>query len=186
MSADYFDRLYDEKSDPWNFETSDYEARKYDATLSALPRTYYSNGLEIGCSIGVLTEKLSAFCASLVAIDPVEKALGTAAARCANLSVVFAQMSVPGDWPAGQYDLIVLSEVVYYLTLDEVSALARRIQSSLEYKGDVLLVHWTEPTDYPLSGDDAAEAFIKASAAFLRPAYQHRAHSYRIDVLRRF
>ena len=52
---EYFDRMYAESDDPWRFETSEYERRKYAATLAALPRARYENALEIGCSIGVLT-----------------------------------------------------------------------------------------------------------------------------------
>src|SRR4051812_50160637 len=67
IPARYFDELYAGERDPWEFETSAYEQAKYDATLAALPRPLYRRGLEIGCSIGVLTARLAGRCASLVA-----------------------------------------------------------------------------------------------------------------------
>ena len=86
LTEEYFADVYAANDDPWNFETSDYEAEKYAATLNALPRENYANAFEIGCSIGVLTEKLAAKCARLSAVDVSEKALEKAKARCRNLS----------------------------------------------------------------------------------------------------
>ena len=39
-------------------------------------------------------------------------------------SVRFEQMFVPEQWPDGAFDLIVLSEVVYYLSREDVGRLA--------------------------------------------------------------
>ena len=59
LPQSYFDRIYQQNPDPWNFETSPYEAEKYRRTLAALPRKRYMRALEIGCSIGVLTSQLA-------------------------------------------------------------------------------------------------------------------------------
>ena len=109
----YFDDLYAKGIDPWEFATSAYEQTKYSATLEALPRASYESGLEIGCSIGVLTERLAARCKTLIALDIAEAALDAARARCAQLPhVTFERCAVPGEWPTGSFDLIVLSEIV--------------------------------------------------------------------------
>ncbi len=52
----YFDGIYAASGDPWRFASSAYELSKYALTLEALPRERYSHALEIGCSIGVLTQ----------------------------------------------------------------------------------------------------------------------------------
>jgi len=118
----------------------------------------------------------------LVGAGYVEAALDQARARCAHLPQIrFARLQVPRDWPEGRFDLILLSEVVYYLGLADVDALAARVRASLEPGGRALLVHWLGPTNYPLSGDAATERFI-ASAA-LRPARQLRQTEYRLDLL---
>ena len=36
-----------------------------------------------------------------------------------------------------------------------------RSRNSLPKGGSVILVHWTGPTNYPLSGDEAAALFIE-------------------------
>lgn len=186
LSREYFDGLYQSSVDPWNFETSDYEQAKYRETLLALPKPRYQSAFEVGCSIGVLTALLAERCDLLLAADIAAEPLKVAGKRCASLEAVsFAQMQVPKDWPKGDFDLILLSEVVYYLDEGDVACLAQRVIHSLRPSGDCVLVHWTEPTEYPLSGDAAADLFISATSGALALVRQQRFESYRIDVLTR-
>ncbi|MET7243903.1 class I SAM-dependent methyltransferase [Methylobacterium sp. EM32] len=181
----YFDERYAADPDPWNFETSAYERDKYDATLAALPSPRYAAGLEIGCSIGVLTAALAPRCDTLTALDVAEAALDQARARCRDLPAVrLMRAQVPGEWPEGTFDLILLSEVVYYLDAGDVARLAARVRGSLRPGGDVVLVHWTGETHYPLTGDEAADLFIRESRGTLALDRQVRAQAYRLDVLR--
>lgn len=185
MPASYFDALYAGDADPWRFASSDYEREKYAATLDALPRPRYASALEIGCSIGVLTRQLAGRCDALLSLDIVERALDQARERCRDLPHVgFARMGVPGDWPEGRYDLILLSEVVYYLDREDVARLAARVAGALDDEADILMVHWLGPTNYSLGGDEAAECFTAAAASFAHPQAQARTEHYRLDLLR--
>ncbi len=47
-----------------------------------MPREHYALILEIGCSIGVITEKLAGRCDTLVGFDLAAAALDRARARC--------------------------------------------------------------------------------------------------------
>ncbi len=182
----YFEALYAADADPWRFATSNYEKRKYARSMAALARARYGAGLEIGCSIGVMTRHLAQRCETLLAVDIAEAPLMAARRRCAGMpSVRFDRMKVPGDWPSGPFDLIVLSEVVYYLDEEDVAFLARRLEETLAGAGDVLMVHWTGPTDYPLSGDRAAELLIERIASFAQVLTQERTQNFRLDLLRR-
>lgn len=184
LPPDYFAERYAKDPDPWRFATSDYEAGKYAATLAALPRERYAALLEIGCSIGVLTRALAPRCDHLLGLDVAEAALGQARARCADLpQVAFGRMQVPDEWPDGTFDAILLSEVVYYLAAPDVARLAVRVGGSVRPGSDILLVHWTGETDYPLTGDEAAELFIRDASGYARVVRQDRAESYRLDVL---
>ncbi|URD36907.1 nodulation S family protein [Methylobacterium tardum] len=184
LPASYFGERYAANLDPWDFETSDYERAKYAATLDALPRDRYASVLEVGCSIGVLTEVLARRCDALVSLDLAERALERARERCRDLPHVrFELAQVPGQWPEGTFDLILLSEVVYYLDAGDVARLADRVQGCLRPGGEVVLVHWTGETHYPLTGDEAAERFIDGTRAFLRVQSQSRTDKYRLDVL---
>ncbi|AWN46761.1 methyltransferase type 12 [Methylobacterium terrae] len=181
----YFDERYAADPDPWNFADSPYERSKYAATLAALPRAHYASALEVGCSIGVLTAALAERCDALLALDVAEAALDQARARCRDRpGVRLLRAQVPGEWPEGTFDLILLSEVVYYLDTGDVAALADRVRASLAPGGDVVLVHWTGETHYPLTGDEAADLFISGTRDRLAVDRQVRTGQYRLDVLR--
>ncbi len=184
IDAAYFDGLYQADTDPWRFRTSDYEADKYAATLAALRRDHYDTTLEVGCSIGVFTSMLAPRCDRLLAIDGSRTALAAARTACAGQSAVrFEQRMIPGDFPAGRFDLIVLSEVLYYLTAEDLARAAADCVAAQGAGGEMVVCHWLGETDYPLTGLAATEAFVAA----VRPAgYDHEVLAgdiYRLDRL---
>ena len=182
----YFDAIYAADSDPWRFASSAYELDKYAATLAVLPKARYASAFEIGCSIGVLTSALAPRCDALLAVDAAAAPLIEARRRCAELSnVQIERMFVPGQWPNIVFDLILLSEIVYYLCAEDVVRLAARALRSLAFEGDVALVHWTGATDYPLSADEAVELFIETMGRFVRVQRQDRSDAFRLDIVRR-
>ncbi len=184
-SPGHFDRLYARDPDPWRFATSEYEREKYAATMDALPAARFRRGFEIGCSIGVLTRQLAPRCDGLLAVDVADAALRQAEARCEDQPwVEFANMPVPHEWPDEEFDLILFSEVLYYLGVDGIHEAAKRTLKSLSPAGAVLLVNWHGPTDGACSGDEAAELFIGDCRPRLAPALQTRAEKYRLDLLR--
>jgi cyclopropane fatty-acyl-phospholipid synthase-like methyltransferase len=186
LDAAYFDGLYAEKPDPWAFETSDYEARKYDATLAALGDERAARALEVGCSIGVLTRRLAERCDALVATEVSRAALAQAEARCADLdNIDFRLVSGAAEGFDGAHDLIVLSEVVYYWDDADLDAVAASIRATLTPGGRLLLVHYTLETDYPKSGDDAVTALGARLAGFVAGEVSRRAEAYRLDLWRR-
>lgn len=183
----YFETKYAEDADPWGFETSPYEAEKYQATLDALPRERYRSAFEIGCSIGVLTRHLAERADQLLAVDVAQQALDRARTRCAGLPHVrIKRRRVPTEFPDECFDLIVVSEVGYYWSRLELGQALRLMVQHLEPGGHLLLVHWTPYVeDYPLTGDQVHEAVLTATAPTLRPLISRRAASYRLDLLER-
>src|SRR3954463_8269967 len=103
VHAAFFDELYAKDPDPWEFETSEYEAAKYDATIAALEGRHFKTGLEIGCSIGVLTEHLARHVDELLGIDVAEAALARARER--NPGVRFERREIPEEYPSGHFEL---------------------------------------------------------------------------------
>jgi cyclopropane fatty-acyl-phospholipid synthase-like methyltransferase len=182
LPRDYFEALYAGGADPWGFATSDYERAKYDATLAALPARI-GTAFEIGCAIGVLTQRLASRCDRLLAVDLAENALVQARERCASCAnVTIARMRIPAEWPAERFDAILLSEVLYYLSVEDLAGTAARVRESVAPGGCVLLVHYILPTDYPATGDAASEDFIAATE--FAPILQLREAAYRLDLLR--
>lgn len=150
-----FDRVHGRDEDPWNYATSWYERRKRALTLAVLPAEAYAAGLEIGCSIGTLTEELAPRCASLIAIDASGIAVRRAAVRLARYPhVAIRQLVVPEDWPRGTFDLVVVSEVGYYLAPDELAVLWDRVEESLQPGATLVLCHWRHPVEgWELDGE---------------------------------
>jgi SAM-dependent methyltransferase len=155
---DYFDQMYEGNGDPWDFESSAYEQRKYALTMASLPRPRYGSVFEPGCSIGVLTAMLSARCDRLLATDIVPAALDQARARlAAQPHVALEQRAIPEDWPEVVFDLVVLSEIAYYFDASDLAHVIALAMRSTRVGAQLIGVHWRGITDYPLSGDKAHE-----------------------------
>jgi len=184
LDSEYFKDVYDANDDPWNFETSEYEAAKYDATIAALPVNHYKNGLEVGCSIGVLTHRLAQRCSHLLATDVSQKALDAAATRCNDLNnISFQKLSFPKELPEDQYDLIMISEVAYYLSSADWEFAVKKLYNMMKTKANIVLVHWLpEVHDYPQTGDQVHDSFEKLMHDKLTKVFTDRAENYRIDV----
>lgn len=187
LTPAYFDQVYRANADPWDFETSDYEREKYESTIESLPESFYQNGFEIGCSIGVLTEKLAARCQKLLAVDVSDAALQQAQKRCAALpQVQFKKMQIPFEFPTATFDLILVSEVGYYLAASDWQTAVDKIVTQLAANGNVVLVHWTPfVDDYPQTGDQIHDSFKHLTANSLRHLDEKRAETYRLDVFKK-
>jgi SAM-dependent methyltransferase len=180
----FFDALYVANPDPWDFRSSPYERAKYAATVAALADRRYRAGLEVGCSIGELSAYLATLCDSFLGLDIAEQPLQAARARCIALpSARFACRALPADWPDGRFDLIVLSEVLYFLTDADIRQMATLTHASLLPGGRVILVNWLGAEETPQPGDIAAETFI--AQADLALETRARQPLYRLDLLTR-
>jgi len=156
LPSDYFDAMYAGSADPWGFRDRWYESRKRAVTMAALPAARYARAFEPGCSLGLLTTDLAARCDAVVAYDPSRAAVDTARAAVTTRSnVEVRQGSVPKDWPPGTFDLVVLSEVAYYLAPRDLTQLVDRCIGGLAEGGTLLACHWRhEVEDYPATGDE--------------------------------
>lgn len=184
--ATHFQSLYDTDPDPWHFRTSEYEQAKYNKTLEALPARRFGSAFEVGCSIGVFTRLLAPHCDTLLAVDIIEQPLRDARAACADQTWVrFRRMQVPDEWPEGNFDLIVLSEVLYFLSPKDVAKVADSVLTNLDATGLVLMVNWRGRSGDPCTGDEAADLFIERTSTQLELRIQQKEDTYRLDLLGR-
>lgn len=140
--AEYFDWLY-ENDDPYGYRSRWYESRKRALLLACLPRAEYERGWEIGCSNGELTFDLAKRCRYLLATDGAARAVAMARYRteqCRNVEI--RQARHPQDWPEGQFDLIVFSEIGYFMTMPMLQECIQRMQASLLPTGTLVACHW--------------------------------------------
>lgn len=155
VPAEWFERLYREDPDPWQFASSDYEDRKFTLTLASLPRRDYRYGFEPGCSFGVLTARLAMRCGRLLAADVVPDVVDRARAALAGWPhVEVERRAIPEQWPDGPFDLVVLSELGYYFTSTELDTIVDRATDTLGTGGDLVAAHWRGTTDYPLTAEE--------------------------------
>ena len=159
LGREYFEELYARSDDPWNFETSEYEHKKYERTLEALGGSRFGRALEAGASIGVFTEMLADRCDQLLAVDVSERAVAEARKRLSDREHVRVERrTLPEEMPQGPFDLIVDSEVLYYFTREEMLAVLGAFERELAPRGVLLAVHWRRETrTYPLQGDEVHE-----------------------------
>jgi Nodulation protein S (NodS) len=180
----YFDALYAASDDPWQLSSRWYEERKYAITLAMLPRPRYRHAFEPGCSIGTLTERLAARCDAITATDVAATALNHADRRLRaagrRKQVNLMRHSLDEPWPKGDFDIVVLSEVGYYLHAETLRAVLDREHNRLT-GATVVAAHWRHLVeDYPISGDHANQ--IIAAAPGLRRLGSYRDPDVTIEI----
>ncbi len=176
-----FERLYRESPDPWCYRSSSYERDKYAATLAALPKPSHGLCLEVGCSIGVFTSMLAARCDHLVAIDFSLSALRLAEQHLRGVrNVDLLRAAFPEETPPGSWDLVVCSEILYYLRPPALEEAIDWIETQLSYGASVLAVSWRGVgRDEPTTGDRVHDRLARELAAW--HSLDARRDAYRID-----
>ena len=180
-SAEFFERKYRESTDPWNFGSSAYELERYDVTMQALAGRRFRHAFEPGCSVGVLTERLARVCDRVDALDLSPTAVKAAQARCAGLDNVCVRTgSLADPLPGTDFDLIVLSEIGYYLDPGELARCGAALVHQLVPGGCLLGVHWLgQSPDHRLSGDQVHA--VLRSLDGLRLDYSEGRTGFRLD-----
>jgi SAM-dependent methyltransferase len=139
---EYFEKLHATSADPWSLETSSYERKKYKRTLNVLNYRRYRRALEVGSSIGVFTAMLAPLCDEVLAVDISQTAVAVAKERLEEFPhVQIERRTLPEETPEGPFDLIVVSEVLYYWPRNVVLAALQRFEEILIPDGVLLAVH---------------------------------------------
>ncbi len=154
-----FEARFRETIDPWNCARSPFEVWKRSALLHACGPGPFGRGLELACAIGETTRVLAPRCLDLLAVDSSPTAVAEAARRTrARANVRVAVALLPEEMPRGPFDLIVASEIFYYLRERPLRRLLRSIEMSLAPGGRVVVLHHLLPFD------DAATLPTRAQA----------------------
>ena len=185
MTPADFETRYRVDGDPWAYETSDYERRKYDATLRACGQGPFADVLELGSSIGVLSARLAPRCERLVTIDAAATAVDAARRRLAGVTQVELVLGeIPEAIPLGSYDLVVASEILYYLEPPVLRLTLGRLRELTDPGARLVAVHWR-----PAGGErpfTAAEVHTELRAQpWLVSVAAQETDDYLLDVLER-
>ena len=156
LGPGYFDEMYAAAPDPWSMRNRWYEKRKYALSVAILPQRRYGDAFEPGCSVGVLTGMLAPRCDRLLSCDMAAAAVKAAAEHTAFFSnVTVEHRAIPADWPPGRFDLIVMSEFLYYFAGRDLDHIIDLAVTALKPSATLLAVHWRHPVaDYPRGGDE--------------------------------
>ncbi|WP_223162249.1 SAM-dependent methyltransferase [Salinicola halimionae] len=159
----HFERLHAHSSDPWHYDASWYEQRKRALTLAMLTRARYRRALEPGCSVGALSAELAPRCDELLCWDVSASAVAHARRRLTPWPHVRIEQhelsNTPSEaLPTETFDLIVFSELGYYLEPAALQATIRGLKQALHESGELVACHWRHPlADGRMSGDAVHE-----------------------------
>jgi peptidoglycan/xylan/chitin deacetylase (PgdA/CDA1 family)/GT2 family glycosyltransferase len=150
MGREFFEQLFVSSTDPWKY-TTPYEQTKYEQTLSLLPPDRLGKALELACAEGHFTVQLASHVEQLLATDISQIAIDRTAERCVGLEQVqFARLDIARDPIPEQFDLIVCSEVLYYMgSPADLAALALKFAAALTEGGYLLTTHANLVVDDP-------------------------------------
>jgi LmbE family N-acetylglucosaminyl deacetylase/SAM-dependent methyltransferase len=182
---DTLDRLHQREPDPWGVDSRWYERRKRALLLAALPRERFRHALEIGCSTGALTADLAERADRVLGVDRSTTALSAARRRLAEVpQAALADLDVPHAWPdGGPFDLVVVSEVGYFLSPQALDVLVERVSTGLTRDGVVVLCHWRHPVEgWVADADDVHRRFHEGPLPPLQAEYRDRDVEIRVHA----
>ena len=180
-----FDDLFSQSADPWEYDQAPYEQVRFARTIAALGGRRFHSGLEIACAAGVLTERLAQCCDHLIAVDASHKAIEHARRRLQRWPHVDLRVAhMPDQFPGGRFDLIMLSDMLYYLGLRGLIDFVGTALFRTNPGGMVVLVNYLGPMGIAVNGEMAAEAAIAIARLHgWQPTHQERNDTMRIDRL---
>lgn len=167
IDVDGFEALFASDPDPWRYAVAPFESYKRGILLRACGTRRYGRGLELGCANGETTAALADRCLRLTATDGSATALEIARRRNRGRDRArFVQAVLPNEMPSGPFDLIVVSEVLYYLSPEALRRCLLRLGQALAPGGRIVLLHHIVPFD------DAAT--LPACATIMASRFMHR------------
>ena len=179
---EYFDEMFRGNDDPWEFRTRWYEVRKRALTLACLPAARFTCAYEPGCANGELSAELAVRCERLLVSDGSARAVELARSRLAAMPHVEVRHAwLPAAWPSGSFDLIVVSEVGYFLEASALDALAAKMLGSLQVGGWIVACHWRRAIAGCALDGDAVHRRLDARLGLRRLSQLHE-EDFRLDV----
>ncbi|QHD06864.1 SAM-dependent methyltransferase [Pseudomonas sp. R76] len=182
VATPYFDQLFAGNDDPWAFRQRWYERRKRALTLALLTRPRYTSIFEPGCANGELSAELAPRCERLVCCDTAAAAVALAKNRLLGFAHAQVHQSrLPEQWPTEPFELIVLSELCYYLDAEDLHRLIDRALASLTDNGQLLACHWRPAIDGCPQTAEQVHALLQQRLG-MPPVAQHHESDFLLDL----
>jgi trans-aconitate methyltransferase len=148
ITVEGFEQKFRANIDPWDYKQSRFEHRKREVLLQACSHRKHGRALELGCAIGETTRLLAPLCLQLTAVDGSATALAEARRRLPRWAHVrFVHAQLPQAMPKGPFDLIVVSELAYYLPVHQLLLLCEKLSAAVARRGTIVALHHRQPFD---------------------------------------
>lgn len=171
-----FDAMYSGDPDPWDVGGSFFEQRKRAVVLACLRRARYGSAWDPACGTGHLTADVASRCERVLASDTSATAARLARERCAALPVSVSHRALPEAPVDAAFvpDLVVLSEVFYYLSDAVRAATVALVDHLAAPDAELVGVHWDgAPDDAWLSGRGGQHELV---SQLVSRGWTHRIH----------
>lgn len=171
----YFQKLYETSVDPFHNWRNDYEDSKRAQALKLLQKPFYRTAFEPGCGNGALSRDLSTRSGQLTSVDWSADALRAASLHCAGIpNIDFYEMDFPAILPHKTFDLMMVSELLYYFSDMRLKKFFASIPEIVKPGGEVMLIHWRGASDdYPSVGDAVHDEFHKLQTVRHLQVFEH-------------
>jgi cyclopropane fatty-acyl-phospholipid synthase-like methyltransferase len=182
-----FEKLYLERGDIWNYESSEYERTKYRQTMDCIAALRSGNAsvLEVGCSVGVFTELLATQFEQVTAIDISREALALAARGHSRPNTKFVRSDIR-DLPAAcRYDVIVCAEILYYIPKEDAARVVDKLANLLSDRGIVVTVFGVTDSNEARYFEEWSDAFTDQFERLALYDFEDPNRPYRIAAFAR-
>lgn len=187
IDVEGFEKMFAVDPDPWNYATSRFERYKRDVLMRAVGLETYGRGLELACANGENTAVLSSRCLRLLALDASQTAIRLAEARNqGSFRIQFRHAVLPDEMPRGPFDLIVVSELLYYLRPDDLERLLMQLRQAVAPSGRIVFLHHhLDFDDVSIKPRFVTNRILRAFGSRYRLAYRHRNGRFDAIALKR-
>jgi trans-aconitate methyltransferase len=182
-----FEAKYRIDPDPWRTLTDPYESHKRELTLAACGPGPFSSACDLGAGTGVLAAALAPRCDRLLALDGAPTAVAEAQRRLVPFPHAEARVAtLPDGLPTGPLDLVVASEILYYLDNGSFHMVLDWLPNALTRGGCVVAVHWTgSAPDLQRSADEVGTALATTPGLRMIEDGAEATEGFRLDILER-
>jgi SAM-dependent methyltransferase len=143
----FFEDLW-ARGDFWDLERSEFEQARYTRLVELLGGRRHARALEVGCGAGTFTRRVAGVADSVVAVDISPTAIERARLASPSMSAVEFRVANIMEYDVkaeGPWDLVVMSETIYYLgwlySFFDVGWLASEIFAATSDGGRLLLAN---------------------------------------------
>ena len=150
-------------------------------------RDPFASACDLGAGAGVLAAALAPRCDRLLALDAAPTAVAEAQRRLAPFPHADARVAtLPDGLPTGPLDLVVASEILYYLDDGAFHMVLDWLPQALMLGGRAVAVHWTgSAADLRRSADDVGTALATVPGLQVIEDGAGPTEGFRLDILER-